>query len=275
MSGRRELPIGIFDSGIGGLTVAHEIEKILPGEQILYFGDSAHMPYGDKSIDLIRSYALSIADFPVNKQHCKALVIACNTASAAAYEVLRDELKGNVPVINVIDPMVEYIISKEEIHHVGLIATSTTVKSNVYQEKFSRRKPKLLYSALATPLLAPMIEEGFYNDHISDAILHQYLDDPQLAGIDTLVLACTHYPLIKKEISAFFQHQIGVVDSAEVVATKLKQILKNESLENLSGAKKTNRFYVSDLSSNFEKTTRIFYGENIQLEYYWPHPVIL
>ena len=275
MSGRRELPIGIFDSGIGGLTVAHEIEKILPGEQILYFGDSAHMPYGDKSIDLIRSYALSIADFLVNKKHCKALVIACNTASAAAYEVLRDELKGNVPVINVIDPMVEYIISKEEIHHVGLIATSTTVKSNVYQEKFSRRKPKLLYSALATPLLAPMIEEGFYNDHISDAILHQYLDDPQLAGIDTLVLACTHYPLIKKEISAFFQHQIGVVDSAEVVATKLKQILKNESLENLSGAKKTNRFYVSDLSSNFEKTTRIFYGENIQLEYYWPHPVIL
>ncbi|HMS28368.1 MAG TPA: glutamate racemase [Saprospiraceae bacterium] len=275
MSGRRELPIGIFDSGIGGLTVAHEIEKILPGEQILYFGDSAHMPYGDKSIDLIRSYALSIADFLINKQHCKALVIACNTASAAAYEVLRDELKGNIPVINVIDPMVEYIISKEEIHHVGLIATSTTVKSNVYQEKFSRRKPKLLYSALATPLLAPMIEEGFYNDHISDAILHQYLDDPQLAGIDTLVLACTHYPLIKKEISAFFQHQIVVVDSAEVVATKLKQILKNESLENLSGAKKTNRFYVSDLSSNFEKTTRIFYGENIQLEYYWPHPVIL
>ena len=241
MSGRRELPIGIFDSGIGGLTVAHEIEKILPGEQILYFGDSAHMPYGDKSIDLIRSYALSIADFLVNKQHCKALVIACNTASAAAYEVLRDEFKGNVPVINVIDPMVEYIISKEEIHHVGLIATSTTVKSNVYQEKFSRR--------------------------------NNYQEILKLPKLDAVYVATP--PDSHAEISAFFKHQIGVVDSAEVVATKLKQILKNESLENLSGAKNTNRFYVSDLSSNFEKTTRIFYGENIQLEYCWPHPVIL
>jgi glutamate racemase len=258
-------PIGIFDSGIGGLTVANAIYKLLPNETLLYFGDTAHLPYGDKSPELIRSYALRITDFLLHEKNCKAIVIACNTASAAAYEVLRDQHKGSVPVINVIDPMVETVIADNTIKKVGIIATKTTINSGVYQEKFSRRKSSLKYKALATPLLVSMIEEGFYNNNISSAILKKYLSDPGFKDIDALVLACTHYPLIKKEIAAFFENKIKIFDSAEVVAQKLKWVLEKEKL---SAKKKaaSNVFYVSDYTKSFEQSTKIFFKGKIKLE---------
>jgi len=260
------LPIGIFDSGIGGLTVAKAISRILPNEQIIYFGDTAHMPYGDKSFELIRSYASGITDFLLHEKQCKAIVIACNTASAAAYELLRDKFKGSIPVINVIDPMIEAVIADDDIKKVGIIATKTTVASGVYQEKLSRRKPQLNFSALATPLLASMIEEGYYENKISNAVLENYLSNPVLDNIDALVLACTHYPLIKNEIDEYYQHKIKIFDSAEVVAAKLKGILEKESL---CSEKKEAKdvFYVSDFTSSFEKTTNIFYGKEIHLEH--------
>ncbi len=260
-----EQPIGIFDSGIGGLTVAGAIKKILPEENLIYFGDTAHMPYGEKSADLIVHYALQITDFLLNNKNCKAIVIACNTASAVAYESLREKYKGSVPVINVIDPMIEELISYDDLKHVGIIATKATVKSGVYQEKISRRKPSLKYSALATPLLASMIEEGFFNDTISHAVLNEYLKDPVLSDIDSLVLACTHYPLIKKEINEFYNGRVKIFDSAEVVAKKLKDILVKE---NLASSKKTDRdyFYVSDYTRSFEQATRIFFNEEIKLD---------
>lgn len=258
-------PIGIFDSGIGGLTVANAISKLLPNEQLIYFGDTAHVPYGDKSRELIQSYATTITDFLLNDKGCKTVVIACNTASAAAYEVLRDKYKGVVPVINVIDPMIEAVIADDEIKSAGAIATKATVNSGVYQEKFTRRKPELDFTALATPLLASMIEEGFYNDNISHAVLQEYLGDPLLRDIDALVLACTHYPLIKHEISAYYNHKVKIFDSAEVVANKLKWILEKEGL---AAEKKMGNdlFYVSDYTQSFERTTRIFYGHQIHLE---------
>ena len=258
-------PIGIFDSGIGGLTVANAVSKLLPNEQLIYFGDTAHLPYGDKSNELIRSYATSITDFLLTQKNCKAVVIACNTASAAAYEVLRDKYKGKVPVINVIDPMIEAVIADDTVKSVGVIATKTTISSGVYHEKFSRRKPSLRYTELATPLLASMIEEGFYNNNISNAILEQYLSNNALKDIDALVLACTHYPLIKNEINTYFQSQVKIFDSAEVVARKLAWVLEKESL--LSNQKNTDDvFYVSDYTESFEKTTQIFWGKKIQLE---------
>ena len=258
-------PIGIFDSGIGGLTVANAVSKLLPVEQLIYFGDTAHLPYGDKSNELIRSYALRITDFLLNEKNCKAVVIACNTASAAAYEILRDKFKGSFPVINVIDPMIETVIADDSINKVGIIATKTTVASGVYQEKFSRRKPALKISALATPLLASMIEEGFYNHKISSAVLENYLSDESLKNIDALVLACTHYPLIKNEIAAFYKQQVKIFDSAEVVAQKLKFILEKENLQ--SNKKAGNDiFYVSDYTESFERTTKIFYGHTMHLE---------
>jgi glutamate racemase len=258
-------PVGIFDSGIGGLTVADAIHKLLPDETLLYFGDTAHLPYGDKSPELIRSYALRITDFLLHEKKCKAIVIACNTASAAAYELLRDQYKGSVPVINVIDPMVETIIADDSIKKVGIIATKTTINSGVYQEKFFRRKPALKYMALATPLLVSMIEEGFYNNNISSAVLQKYLSDPGFNDIDALVLACTHYPLIKNEIAAFFDHHVKIFDSAQVVAQKLKWVLEKEEL---SAEKKTsaNVFYVSDYTKSFEQSTKIFFKGNIKLE---------
>lgn len=265
MNSGYQQPIGIFDSGIGGLTVANAVSKLLPEEQIIYFGDTAHVPYGDKSRELIRSYATTITNFLLNEKKCKAVVIACNTASAAAYEVLRDTYKGIAPVINVIDPMIEAVIADDTIKRVGVIATKTTIASGVYREKFLRRKPSLQYTELATPLLASMIEEKFYNNDISHAVIESYLSDEVLKGIDALVLACTHYPLIKKEISNFYKHQVKIFDSAEVVAKKLKWILEKEGL---AAQKKSEQdiFYVSDFTESFAKTTNIFYGKEIRLE---------
>ncbi len=258
-------PIGIFDSGIGGLTVAKAISGLLPNETLIYYGDTAHVPYGDKSAELIRSYATRITDFLLHEKKCKAIVIACNTASAAAYKLLRDQHKGIIPVINVIDPMVEEVIADDTIKKVGIIGTKATVASGTYQEKFSRRKPSLVYSAVATPLLANMIEEGFYNNHISKSILEKYLSLPELENIDALVLACTHYPLIKKEISDYFEGKVKILDSAEVVAAKLKWILEKEKLvcEKKSGS---DIFYVSDYTESFEKSTQIFFHQKVNLQ---------
>lgn len=265
MSNSTHRPIGVFDSGIGGLTVAHAISRLMPQEQIIYFGDTAHMPYGDKSKDLIKSYSSDITNFLLHRKHCKCIVIACNTASAAAYEYLRDSYKGSVPIFNVIDPIIESVVADESIKHVGIIATKTTILSGVYQEKLSRRRPSLKYSALATPLLAPMIEEGFYNDNISQTVIHNYLEQPELQDIDALILGCTHYVMIKKEINEYYHHKVKLFDSTDIVATKLRAILDKEHLltdkplgENL--------FYVSDYTESFEQAAKAFYGKAIRLE---------
>jgi glutamate racemase len=258
-------PIGVFDSGIGGLTVASAIQRLLPNESLVYYGDTAHLPYGEKSKELIAKYAVDITRFLLEVKNCKAIVIACNTASAAAYEALRDTYKGSVPVINVIDPMIEEVIADDSIRKVGIIATKTTVASGVYQEKFARRKPELVYSALATPLLASMIEEGFYNNTISEAVLNEYLRNPALDNIDGLVLACTHYPLIKKEIDAFYAGRVKLFDSAEVVARKLKGILEKELLLN-NDPRGEDQFFVSDYTRAFEEATKLFFRKQIHLQ---------
>jgi len=258
-------PIGIFDSGIGGLTVAKAISEALPSETLIYFGDTAHMPYGDKSRESIRFYSEQITNYLLKEERCKCIVIACNTASAAAYEYLRDAFKNIIPVINVIDPIIEDVIADEGIHRVGIIATKTTIASGIYQEKLSRRKPSLQYSALPAPLLAPMIEEGFYNDKISRDIIYNYLDQPELKDIDALILGCTHYPLIKEEISEYYRHKIRVIDSTGIVANKLKTILSKEDLLT-EKRMKPDRYYVSDFTDSFEKTTAVFFGSKIHLE---------
>lgn len=265
--------IGIFDSGIGGLTVANAISKHLPDEELIYFGDTANMPYGDKSKDLIKSYALQITDFLLNVKKCKAIVIACNTASAAAYEYLRDVNKGITPIINVIDPIVEAVVNDIDIHKIGLIATKTTVEAGVYQEKLARRRPDLAQASMATPLLAKMIEEGFYNDNISHAVIEKYLNEPILEGIDALILGCTHYVLIKDEINTFYDHKVKLFDSTDIVALKLKGILEKENLLN-DKRENENIFYISDITENFKESAKMFYGENINLELYkiWDKP---
>lgn len=261
-----QFPIGIFDSGIGGLSVANAVSKLLPNEQIIYYGDTAHLPYGDKSPDLIKHYSLRISEFLMRNEKCKSIVIACNTASAAAYEYLRDTHKGRVPIFNVIDPIVEAVIQDESIRTVGIIATKATIHSGTYQEKFQRRKPSLKVKAVATPLLASMIEEGFYNNTISQAVIHNYLAQTELADIDALVLGCTHYVMIKNEIDAYYNHKVKLFDSTDITAAKVKDILQKENLLSSSpvGA---NKFYVSDFTESFAAAAAKFYGENIHLEW--------
>ncbi len=258
-------PIGIFDSGIGGLTVAKAISKLLPNEQIVYFGDTAHLPYGDKSPDLIHSFVKRISNFLLNKEHCKSVVIACNTASATSYEFLRDRHKGTYPIINVIDPIIEAIVNDVTIKKVGLIATKTTVESGVYQEKMKRRNPNIEMRVLATPLLAPMIEEGFSHDKISKTVIENYLNHPNLKDIDALILGCTHYVLIKDEINAFYNDKIKLFDSTDLLALKLKKILEKEKLISNKKEQK-NIFYVSDFTPSFAKSAQRFYNENIDLK---------
>ena len=260
-------PIGIFDSGIGGLTVANAINRLLPNESFIYFGDTAHLPYGDKSKDLIKKFSLEISDFLLEKKKCKAIVIACNTASAAAYEVIRDQYKGKYPIINVIDPIIEAIVADNEIKKVGLIATQTTIDSGVYQEKLSRRKPEVSYVSLATPMLVPMIEEGFANDNISHALIANYLQQEIFDDIDALILGCTHYVMIRREIDDFFQGKIKLFDSTDIVANKLKRILEKEGLQS-SERFCENTFLTSDVNRHFQKSANRYYNEKISLEYY-------
>lgn len=257
--------IGIFDSGIGGLTVANAIYKHLPKENLIYFGDTAHLPYGDKSETLIKSFSINIADFLIKEKNCKAVVIACNTASAVAYEYLRDKHKGTIPIINVIDPIIEAIVKDNSIKKVGLIATQTTINSGVYQEKLQRRKPNIKVEVLATPLLVPMIEEGFANDNISHAVIENYLKIDKFKDIDALILGCTHYVLIKDEINDFFKGKVKLFDSTEILAEKLDKILDNENILSCKKTKK-DHFYVSDLTKGFQKSASRFFGDEIKLE---------
>jgi glutamate racemase len=258
------LPVGIFDSGIGGLTVAGAIHHLLPGEQLIYFGDTAHLPYGDKSPEAIKYYSLKIARLLLEKK-CKLIVIACNTASSYAYNDVVQFLGQEVPIVNVIDPVVECVVSRDSYRKIGVIGTKATVRSNIYPEKLKAANPSLQVSSLATPLLAPMIEEGFFNNNISSTLIHSYLSSGKLKGIDSLILACTHYPLIKDEVNAYYKGKVDIVNTAEIVAEYVKK--KLEVLDLLNDQQPgRHQFYVSDYTTSFEKSTRLFFGEKIHLK---------
>jgi len=256
--------IGIFDSGIGGLTVASAITKALPNERIIYFGDTAHLPYGDKSPDSIKYYGIRISQFLLLKK-CKIIVIACNTASSMAYETVKDFVGDAALVVNVIDPVVEEVARLKGIRKVGVIGTKGTIKSDIYSKKIKLAAKKLEVASLATPLLASMIEEGFFNNKISRTIINAYLSRPKLLKIDALILACTHYPLIKPEIEEYYKDKVEIIDSAGVVANSVKKVLEKNKLLN-KGKKPAHHFYVSDYTDSFEKSTRYFFKDKIRLE---------
>jgi len=258
-------PIGIFDSGVGGLTVAKAVSQLLPNEKLIYFGDTAHLPYGDKSPRSIRFYSEKISSFFLEK-NCKAIIIACNSASSLAFKHLNDLFGDKVILINVIDPVVDYVTANDSITNVGVIGTKATIQSNVYQQKINHKKDEVNVSSLATSLFVPMIEEGFIECDLSDKIIQQYLSDKTLSGIDALILGCTHYPLIKKEIEKYFDNKVMVVDSASVVADYAKDVLKDRSLLNSSTPVPEYEFYVSDYTEFFESITKVFFDEQIKLQ---------
>ena len=244
--------------------MAHAIAQALPGESIVYFGDTAHLPYGDKSPDSIKYYSIRIAQFLLHKK-CKAIVIACNTASSIASETVRDFAGKKIPVIDVISPAVERITLLKKISKVGVIGTKGTIRSDVYAKKIHQQKPGIEVVSLATPLLAPMIEEGFFNNKISRTIIGSYLLRPKLKNINVLILGCTHYPLIRPEVEEIYGGKTPVLDSAEIVAAEVKRTLTRKKML-ASGRKGTHHFYVSDYTQSFEKTTGVFFGNQIRLE---------
>jgi glutamate racemase len=259
-------PIGVFDSGIGGLTVAHAITRALPNESLIYFGDTAHLPYGDKSTAAIQAYSIKICNLLL-QQKCKVILIACNSASAAAYDLVKEYMASKAKVLNVIDPIVQYIGENYAHKTVGLIGTKQTINSNIYKKKIDALNREINLKSMATPLLAPMIEEGFFNNSISETIINQYLGDKSLENIEALILGCTHYPLIKSQIQAFYQNQVEILDGSEIVAQALKNYLTVHSLAN-NGNRSDHHFYVSDYTASFESSTKMFFGENVKLEHY-------
>jgi glutamate racemase len=259
-------PIGIFDSGIGGLTVAHAVTRLLPHENIIYFGDTAHLPYGDKSAAAIQAYSVKICNLLLQQQ-CKVILIACNSASAAAYELVREYVGSKARVMNVIDPVIDYLGEHYANRTIGLIGTKQTVNSNVYRKKTDALDKGITLRSLATPLLAPMIEEGFFNKSVSQSIINEYLSDETLEGIEALILACTHYPLIKAQINTYYEGRVDVIDSSEIVAKSLQGFLTEHHLLNREKGIKR-QFFISDYTQSFEASTRIFFGEKVHLEHY-------
>jgi len=257
-------PIGIFDSGVGGLTVAKEIKRLLPNEDLIYFGDTKHLPYGEKSKEAIIEYSTKITNFLL-EQDCKAIVIACNTATANALNEVLQSVASRVPVIDVINPVAEKVAY--EIHNnVGVIATKATVSSGLYKKSIRKHNKFIKVDELATPLLVPAIEEGFKNHPITHAIIYNYLSNSKLKNIETLILGCTHYPLLIDEIKQYYGNRVRVIDSPNIVANHLKIILDKYNLLNDNNPKPNYRFYLSDLTKNFEKISKKFFGKTIDLE---------
>jgi glutamate racemase len=256
-------PIGILDSGIGGLTYAKTFNQLMPNESIMFYGDTKHLPYGDKSKEAIIGYVLKIGQFLIHN-NCKAILIACNSASAAAFDALQKSV--DVPVFNVITPIVDEIIKHNTYKSIGVIGTKATISSRVFPTKFKKAKSEIKVKTMATPLLAPMIEEGFFNNNISKTIINAYLSNTNLKGIEALILACTHYPLIKKEIIDYYKHKIEIIDSTVLVSEKIRELFVKESLSAEVNNTPLHHFFVSDYTPSFEKTTEIFFGEKIRLE---------
>lgn len=259
----KEQPVGIFDSGVGGLTVAHAIKQILPGESLVYFGDTAHLPYGDKSAEAIRYYSGRITEFLLN-QNAKVVLVACNSASASAFDTLKKEFQDRAILIDVIDPVVNYL-STRNFRKIGVIGTKRTISSGTYDQKLKDMSPQTTVVSMATPLLVPMIEEGFIFDDISNAIIRSYLSDETLAGIEALILGCTHYPIIKNQISKFFNFNVEVVDSARIVSMVLRETLEKNKMLNDSG-NVHDQFFISDYTTYFEKIARMFFEGEINLK---------
>lgn len=263
---KAEQPIGIFDSGIGGLTVAKAIHAQLPNESLIYFGDTAHTPWGNQSAVAIQHYASKISQ-SLLEQNCKVIVIACNTASASACEAIQKVVGDKAILFNVIDPVIDYLAQHHQNQTVGLIGTKQTIKSQAYANRLKNKTSNIELRSLATPLLAPLIEEGFSNSQTTQDIIKHYLTNPILANISALILGCTHYPLIRQQVQEFFAGQVEVLDSAQLIAQEVALQLEQRNLQNLSG-KSTREFYVSHDSEFFNHTAQQFFPGEIKLQTY-------
>jgi len=220
-------PIGVFDSGIGGLTVVKALRDLLPYETICYLGDTARVPYGPKSPETVQRYAVELAEMLMRKD-AKALVVACNTVSSVALPLLAN--KFSVPVIGVIEPGARAALQATCNRHIGVIGTRATIRSGAYEKALRATDNNVRVSSRACPLLVPLIEEGLFNDEVTDQMIMGYLQPLLAEGIDTLVLGCTHYPLLAGAIARAVRCQIALVDSAQNCARAVEEMLDRQSL---------------------------------------------
>ena len=255
----KQRPIGIFDSGIGGLTVLKKLNKILPKEEFIYFGDTAHVPYGNKSKKTIIRYCKQIVSF-LEAKNVKLIIVACNTASSTALEILQKT--SNTPIVDVVGPCIKKATKITQNNKIGIIGTKTTIDSGKYQKEIKETNNKIQIYSQACPLLVPIIEEALFNHNITKEAINIYL--PKIkADIDTLILGCTHYPLIKNLILESIKNNISIVDSSIETAKYVKKYLKQNCLLSNNSRAKTNKFYVSDDPRKFSLTAKLLLNENL------------
>lgn len=241
-------PIGVFDSGVGGLTVAREIMRQMPQEQIIYFGDTARVPYGSKSRDTIIGFSRQIAKFLLTK-NVKAIVIACNTASAFALEAIQKEL--SIPVFGVIRPGAIAAANTTKSGKIGIIGTEGTVNSRIYTHTISQLCPEVQVYEKACPLFVPLVEEGWLYDSVTIEIAERYLNELQGYDIDALVLGCTHYPLLRHTVQKVMGPEVKLVNPAYETAKQVKNVLMERGLE-CSSQQPNHKFFVSDATEKFK-----------------------
>ena len=255
----RHRPIGIFDSGLGGLTVVKAVQKELPGERLVYFGDTARIPYGTKSPDTIIRYARQIIRYFRKVQKVKAVVVACNTSSAWALEAVRKEF--SLPILGVIEPGAFAAVEVTRNGRIGVIGTEGTIASGAYVRAIRKLMPKAKVFSKACPLFVPLVEEGKLTGPIPEAVAREYLKPLLKAQIDTLVLGCTHYPLLKKTLSKVAGKKVKIVDSAEETARSLHRNLEMHGVE--MDGHGGGQYFVSDLSRKFKEQAQRFLGKHI------------
>ncbi|OAN63042.1 glutamate racemase [Balneola sp. EhC07] len=260
MSTNSKAPIGIFDSGIGGLTVAKAVAKALPNEDIIYFGDTARVPYGIKSEETVREYALQITDFLLSKG-VKMILIACNTVSASAKNEIKEKT-GSLPVLDVITSGTEMALSQTPNDHVGVIGTLATVNSKAYEKSIHALDSKIKVTQQACPLLVPLAEEGWIDNEVATKTLESYLSVFDNSDINSLILGCTHYPLFKKAIPSILKSDtIKIIDSADSIALTAKNTLNALELLNTEGG--DFQCFVSDRPQRFQELAERFLGRKI------------
>lgn len=258
---RNEASIGVFDSGLGGLTIVRELRARLPHEQILYFGDIARLPYGTKSPEQIRRFSEENTRYLVS-QGIKALVIACNSSSSAAYHYLRRHF--DLPVIDAISPAVEAALAATRKGRIGVIGTHATIESGAYAKALGKGKSKLKITSVPCPLFVPIVEEGMMATAVARELIALYLEPLKQKKIDTLILGCTHYPLLSRQIAEYMGNGVKLVDSAAPCVAKLSLILKERNMARRASGKGKLKIFVSDLPRNFIRTGEDFLKEKLR-----------
>ena len=252
MESRKTAPVGVFDSGVSGLTVAREISRQLPEENIVYFGDTARVPYGSKSQNTIIRFSEQIIRFLKTKQ-VKAIVIACNTASALALDAVRDEF--DIPIMGVVIPGARAAVEATKNRHVGVVGTDATVQSGMYTKVIREMAPDITVIEKACPLFVPLVEEGFKEHVVTQEIIEYYLESMKHTDIDAMILGCTHYPLIRSKIREYMGDRIQIVNPAYETAMDLKKMLEERGMANDGRTEQHSRysFYVSDAAEKFRR----------------------